>query len=146
MISSPFLRHRISFGCAAFGWAVMLTLSTTGCGPPRVPPPKLVSVKGVVVFKNGTPVAGGTVEFRSKSDPALTMMSVIGEDGAFELFTIFRNEKLSGATEGLCQVTVHPPPKELMKPVDPYRIAEPITIGPGENVFKIEVDPSHRRP
>jgi hypothetical protein len=114
-----------------------------GCSSPRIPLPPTYPVKGTVAYKGGAPITEGMIEFRASSDPGTTMMSNIREDGRFELFTIFGNEKVSGGIAGPCQVTVHPPIVPGSPP-SPHVLKELVTIEPKENSFTIEIVPERK--
>lgn len=78
----------------------------TGCGESGDPPPKTYKVTGKVVYADGSPMKGGTIEFHSVENSGLTTMSQIKDDGTFNLTTITEKEKLSGAVEGTYTVTI----------------------------------------
>jgi hypothetical protein len=112
-----------------------------GCQSPSEAPPKVYPVKGVVKKKGGGPIAEGTtIEFRLESNPTFMMVSAV-KDGAFELHTIFGNQKLPGGAAGACNVMVHLPMKsgDLMPP-DPFRLPQPIKIEEKANDLVIEIE------
>jgi len=78
----------------------------TGCGEPDDPPPKTYEVTGKVVYDDGSPLQGGTIEFYSEDNSGLTVMGEIQDDGKFRLTTMTGKEKLSGAVEGTYTVTI----------------------------------------
>jgi hypothetical protein len=97
--------------------AAALAAAGGGCGgKEKPPPPKTYPVTGKVVYADGKPMKGGTIEFRSVADPTLTMMGDIGDDGTFSLRTLHDNAKLSGAIEGEHRVTILPQSKDQTTP------------------------------
>lgn len=126
--------------CAAFVLAAMVFVWVNGCGPTTEPPPKVFPVKGVVKAK-GAALKGGMIEFRLESNPTFAMSSAIGDNGAFELHTLFGNQKLQGAAAGACKVSVYSISstgelisRELVQP------RQPITIAEKANELTIEVE------
>jgi hypothetical protein len=104
-MSSPAVAVRAVLTVAA--GALLLSL-TAGCTGAQVDRPKTYAVKGKVVRKDGTPVRGGTVEFRSTADRTYTMIGQIEQDGTFTLNTLDSNGKMAGAVEGEHEVTIIP--------------------------------------
>jgi hypothetical protein len=83
-------------------------LGALGCGGSGREPPKTYPVSGKVVFKDGTPMTGGLVEFRSAVEQEHAAFGRIGSDGTFTLETLFDNQKYPGAVAGKHRVTVTP--------------------------------------
>ena len=81
-----------------------LTALVAGCGPQGT---ATYPVHGKVVFGDGSPLRGGTIEFRNvtKRGKPIVASGIVGEDGTFEL-TTFGNKK--GAVVGTHQVIVFP--------------------------------------
>ena len=72
-------------------------------------------VHGKVLFGDGSPMPGGTIEFRnvSQGDKPVIASGIVAEDGTFELIT-FGNKQ--GAVAGMNRVIVSPkrtPPHAL---------------------------------
>lgn len=122
----------------------------TGCGDGRR---ATYPVTGTVKFADGTPLAGGTVEFES-SDPTAEHLNARGEiqaDGAFRLSTYVEGD---GAIEGEHRVSVHPPqPPDSgnmsgppPKPILHFRYRDfntsglTFTVKPDKNEFPITVE------
>lgn len=137
----------------ARAWVLCLSayvLFVAGCGDGRR---ATYPVTGTVKFADGTPLAGGTVEFES-SDPTAEHLNARGEiqaDGAYRLTTYAEGD---GAIAGEQRVIVHapqppdsgnmsgPPPKSVLHPR--YRGFDTsgltFTVQPGENTFPITVE------
>jgi hypothetical protein len=81
----------------------------TGCNDK----PKTYPVTGTVKFADGTPLVGGTVEFRNITDDIAKQVNArgeIGPDGKYQLTTFQPND---GAITGEHQVCVFPPAQEV---------------------------------
>ena len=83
-----------------------------GCGSPKFHP-----VEGTVTFADGTPMKGGSVEFRSEEEETkgLTATGAIDETGKFTLQTYSGDKYKPGAVAGKHSVIVTPPPDEGSK-------------------------------
>jgi len=126
--------------------AILILLGATGCGKKYYP------VSGQVLFKDGTPLAGGWVFFQPV-DPSVKTGSQgeIQADGTFQLMTEIKGD---GVPEGRYRVAVKPPlaakreGKNLPPPVIDPRYENPetsdleftVTRDPAHNVFPIKVD------
>ena len=112
-----------------FGMIIgMLAIGLLGCSTPTDTrqAPKTVPVKGKVVDKSGKPTAvTGMVSFHLKSDGTVMAKSRIGEDGSFELQTLFNDDKIPGAAVGSHEVVVRPPSGDQTQ----GGAISPITIG-----------------
>lgn len=87
----------------------VLLLFAFGCSTK----PATFKVTGTVKFADGTPLAGGTVEFRNITDDITKQVNArgeIGPDGKFELTTFAPND---GALAGEHQVCIFPPTYEV---------------------------------
>jgi hypothetical protein len=121
-------------------WGLLLALAAAGCGGSHEPaPPATYPVTGKVRYKDGRPFGGGTIQFLSAGEPALTMTGEIAEDGTFQVETLFRGKRLPGAVAGPCQVLVSPRITES-KPVPIYRPPQTYTVKEQSNSFVIEVE------
>jgi hypothetical protein len=87
--------------------ASLILVLGAGCGPTATHP-KTYSVKGTVVYKDGQPLAGGVVEFRSTKDPMVRATGTVGPDGTFTLFTPTQKDSIAGAEEGEYSVNIIP--------------------------------------
>jgi hypothetical protein len=118
----------------------------SGCGGSGgSAPPKTYPVRGKVFYKGNLPFSGGVIQFQSESDPSLTRMGDIEEDGTFSLVTLFQNERLEGTTEGRYHVTVIPRMSEN-KPVPIFQLPHVYTVKPEDNFFSVELDKTKERP
>jgi hypothetical protein len=63
----------------------------------------------------------------------------IGPDGTFELFTLFQDERLQGATVGQYHVTVIPRMSDN-KPVAIIQLPRAYTVTAEDNHFSIELE------
>lgn len=86
--------------------AVFIMVGVAGCskGPP--PLPSTYPVHGRVTYANGTPVAGGLVQFRSEDDRSVVTSGVIQKDGTFSLVTTRSGLRAEGAVAGPHSVMV----------------------------------------
>ncbi len=74
-------RGRVRWVAAALAWAIL-----GGCGE-KVQLPQTYPVRGRVVYKGGSPLAGGVVQFQARSDPRLLTNGETDADGNFALTT-----------------------------------------------------------
>ena len=91
-------------------WALLAATVLAGLGGCRkgVDLPRTYPVKGKVVYKDGTPLAGGMVDFRPTGQAAGSVSGQIGSDGTFTLTTRTDQGAAPGAPEGQYRVTVMP--------------------------------------
>ena len=128
----------------------VLLIGCGGQGPPTY------QAGGKVVFSDGTPLGGGTIEFRPvRAEKSVTARGTIQPDGTFQLSTF---EPDDGAIEGEHLVLISPaPPRRIGEPVDPrmeidLRYTQFSTSGlkctvsrdVGENRFPILVERSRK--
>lgn len=88
---------------------IALLLFTIGCNTK----PATYPVSGTVKFADGTPLTGGSVEFRNITDDITKQVNArgeIGPDGKFQLTTFAPND---GALAGEHQVCIFPPSYEI---------------------------------
>jgi hypothetical protein len=112
----------------------------SGGGPATHP------VKGTVVFPGGKPWTGGTITFRSVSDPSLLATGAIQPDGTFTLATPYLMEGLPrtkpGAVAGEYSVTVEAADAKLDRDgnpsVPPLLVRKKYRVEAGENALVIE--------
>jgi hypothetical protein len=115
-----------------------LALLGLGCGRDAPAAPATFRAGGQVKYKDGRPVSGGTIEFRSLDNPSVTTIGAIGPDGKFTLHTLVGSQKVPGAQEGKHLVTVIP--QAMTKKVKPVILPEIYEVKRGENVFEIRID------
>lgn len=129
---------------------LLALLAAAGCGP-RLH--KTYPVEGKVVFKDGTPLTGGSVEFQSDAEATkgLNASGPIRPDGTFRLYTY---RKFDGAVAGPHRAIVIPPVpdetglnegKKLKPRIHPrfqrYEQSRlEFTVTPKGNRFNIEVE------
>lgn len=122
------------------------TCCQSGCGGrSKEEIPSTHEVTGTVVSADGTPLAGGMIEFRSKAGTPRSAIGMIQPDGTFSLSTMVGGKKLVGAVAGLHQVTVMlpPPATQDVQPVpEPVFLPAPLEVKPGGgNRFTIKLPP-----
>ncbi len=119
--------------------ALALVLAA-GCGKSDMP--RVYPVTGSVAFKDGRPLPGGAVQFKSLTDPSLTVAGNVKQDGTFTLLTLRDKEKVPGAPEGSYTVTVLPPIGEDHRPLmPPVELPRPYQVEAKEdNRFDIRID------
>ncbi|MCI0459422.1 MAG: hypothetical protein L0Z62_20925 [Gemmataceae bacterium] len=100
-------RYRVPLVSALFVWAVLVAAG--GCGSAT---PKTYPVEGKVVYKgkgNVSQLAGGTVRLQAMSDPSLTAVGEIADDGSFALGTFLQDKGLPGVPAGQYKARIDPP-------------------------------------
>jgi hypothetical protein len=115
-------------------------LCLLGCNKPSEALPKTYPVTGTVVYKDGKPVAGGSVFFRSVTDSSFGASGDIDKDGKFSLSTVKGNEKLRGAPEGEYWVTVQPPIPPDQRAAPAIDLPHTFKVEAKDNQFTIEVE------
>lgn len=118
-----------------------------GCSENRTAPtpeaPKY-GVKGKVVYRDGSPMPGGVIEFRSTKDPTVTTLGQIQADGTFTLISISDKQNSSGALEGPHTVTITPKlaGDQTAQPIlEPITLPRPYTVkAEDQNDFTITID------
>jgi hypothetical protein len=111
-----------------------------GCSKKAGSLPKTYSVTGSVVYKDGKPVAGGSIFFRSVTDTSFAASGDIDKDGKFTVFTVKENEKLRGLPEGEYRVTVQPPIPPDQRAAPAIELPQTFKVEAKENQFAIEVE------
>jgi hypothetical protein len=115
---------------------------SAGCGQaaPAVPDPVTHAVSGVVLGKDGRPIAGGAIQFRQVGDTNQTSLGDIKPDGAFTLRTVLADgRKLPGAVAGTYEVTIFPPMNAPQgQPV--LSCKQTYRVEAGENQLTIQLD------
>ena len=134
---------------AAGWWLVAVLPLVAGCGGS-----KLYPVEGKVVFPDGTPLTGGTVEFGpTDKDALLGPRGEIGVDGTFRMSTFKEGD---GAPAGHYRVLITPPEniepdRPRPRPIHPRftsfeKSGLEYTVKPGKNeFFTITVEPPSRQ-
>jgi hypothetical protein len=119
--------------------ALLVLSGSPGCSKaPTAPLPTTYPVTGKVIFEAGQPATGGSVQFRSTTDPSISALGEIGPDGSFSLNTRVDNYELPGTIEGPHEVTVIPAMSEDQMEI-PVVLPDPYIVGPGDNDFTIEI-------
>lgn len=90
------------------GLVLLLVVSLPGCGHPPAPLPTTYPVHGKVTYKDGTPVAGGLVQFQPQAEPSVTTGAAIQAYGTYTLITIRDGLRAEGAVPGPNRVIVTP--------------------------------------
>ena len=116
--------------------AAVALVAIVGCGWGM---PRTYPVKGKVVFKGGTPVPDGRIQFQSTTDPPVKALSDIDKDGSFSLTTYIEAKNTGGAPAGSYRVVI-----ELERPVEVVALPSAYTVEPRENDFTIVI-PKQRR-
>jgi len=103
--------------------------------------PPTFPVTGSVLYENGKPYQGGTVQFRSDSKDDLTILGGIKEDGSFQLRTLNGKKRAEGAPAGIYQVTIVPALGKDRKPLFvPFIVPSKFAIEPKENSLTIRAN------
>jgi hypothetical protein len=118
--------------------ALALALLDLACGDSGPPAPATFPARGQVKYKNGRPVSGGTIEFRSLTNPSATTAGALDADGKFTLHTLAGSRKVPGAQEGMHRVTIIP--QALTKKIKPIVLPDTYQVKAGENLFEISID------
>jgi hypothetical protein len=84
-------------------------LCALGCSSGGPPLPKTYPAAGIVVFKSGKPMTGGSLELTTTEDTLLRVVGTIDSDGHFTLSTRKDNSRADGAPAGEYRVMVQPP-------------------------------------
>jgi hypothetical protein len=129
----------------AFCLTLLLLAGCTGTALPRTHP-----AGGSVLYKDGMPMTGGSIQFNSLADPELRVIGTIGSDGSFTLATLKENTRADGAPEGDYKVLVFPPLSNESggdapaghKGVPPIALDKTYRIEAKENTLKIELPTS----
>lgn len=110
-------------------------LAVCGCQK-QVELPPTHPASGKVVYKDGTPMKGGTIQFLSTTpDSSIVVSGAIGDDGSFTLYTLKDKRKAAGAVEGKYKVTILPPQDAEHHRIMPIPLPDTYTVKPGENTF-----------
>jgi hypothetical protein len=128
----------------------VLVIGAAGCQSGKATMPVTHVVKGMVRFKDGKPLKGGSIQFEPVANRSLTIRGEIKKDGTFSLYTLLVDgRKADGAIEGTHKVLVIPP-MSADQTIEPIKVlTTECTIKPGENVVTIEIErdkPASRRP
>ena len=122
------------------GFGLLLVASLLGCGGQQVKaPPPTHKTEGVVMQKNGKPVAGGSVEFRHAAKPEFVSLGEVGPDGRFTLRTMGGSQDTSGAQEGEHDVT-YTPPLNAKGETDPMTLSKKYMIKSGDNNITVTLE------
>jgi hypothetical protein len=125
--------------------AVLFVIVGCQSGPA---PPKTYAARGKVVYQDGKPMPGGSLELTTTDDPLLRVFGEIGTDGSFSLTTVKDNMRVDGAPAGQYRVMVQPPMvrdprgglESAHKGVPAITVPQPLRIEAGDNLnLKIEI-------
>ena len=118
-------------------------LLVSGCQPQGDLPPTH-PVSGKVVYKDGTPMKGGVIQFGPVSDESSILVSgEIDENGGFTLYTTKDKQKKMGAAEGQYEITIVPPQGGEHQPAPPFTLPETYTIKAGESTIPTKIGRAH---
>jgi hypothetical protein len=110
-----------------------------GCGGPAIPP--TYAVTGKVVYKDGTPLAGGMIEFQPAGQPSLKTTASVEKDGTFTLSTLVEGQtRTAGAVEGEHRVVVVPSRGEDQKFPAIRVLTSKYTVKPEPNEVTIRIE------
>lgn len=99
------------------------------------------AVSGVVLAKDGRPVAGGAVQFHGVDDPNLASIGEISPDGKFTLRTnLADGTKLSGAVAGNYRATIFPPADAPLTAAV-HSLQKTYRVEAGDNQLTIQLEP-----
>jgi hypothetical protein len=101
--------------------------------------PRTYPVSGKVVFRQGGPFPGGTIQFQSLSQTTVSASSNIEADGTFQLTSFIANDQAPGAIPGRHRVIITPPFIGNAPTIPPVPSQE-VTVSEGENNLTITVD------
>src|SRR5438093_13356201 len=106
--------------CAGCG-AWLLLAGAAGCGgrSEEKPPFDTFPVRGKIVYKDGGSVERlerGKVWFQSVSDPSITAVGAIADDGSFIMTTLTKEKGWPGIPAGKYKIRIEPPMDEDRKP------------------------------
>jgi hypothetical protein len=123
--------------------AAALLAFPVGCGrPPDMP--RTYAVKGRVVYKDGTPLAGSLVEFCPAGQVIGSVTGQVGPDGLFTLTTHTDQGAVPGAPEGQYSVTIMPKlegDQTKTHGARPLTVKQKVTVKPDDsNDFSITLD------
>lgn len=111
----------------------------TGCnsGPEM---PKTYPAGGRVLYQNGQPMQGGSVQLLSEATSDLRIFGAIQEDGKFSLRTMRDQAKIAGAPAGEYRIEVLPPLQGEHKGTLPISVPGTYKVEEaGPNQFQIEL-------
>ena len=91
-------------------------------------------VHGKVVWKDGTPLKGGAIQFQSEADPSVSASGVIEDDGSFTLSSFKAGIRAAGAVAGPNRILIIPSKRKVSTPPQSY------TVKPGDNQLKLVVE------
>jgi hypothetical protein len=138
----PTRRHQsrhVAPGTVPAVLALVLALGLAAGCTPKAQLPKLVPVRGKVVFRDGGPLTGGTIQFQSQQRLDVVASSVIGADGSFELSSFISGARAPGAVPGLHRVIIEPPFAKGSQSA-PTIPPQEITVTEGENSLTITIE------
>jgi hypothetical protein len=125
-------------------WLLWVLVSAApGCGGPRATSLNTYPVTGVVRYKSGDPLKGGSIQLQPTDGAPYSLRGDIQpQDGSFSLFSFLEGGKRkSGAVPGEYRVIVVPPqgPDQMMEEVQPVQATVIIEPQEGQTLV-IEVE------
>lgn len=121
----------------------LLAVGPVACSGPEMP--ELHPVTGKVLWADGQPLAGGSVQLNSPENSMLIINGAIGPDGTFALATVKEGTRVEGVPIGSYHVTLVPPMGEDQMAQPPIRLPEPVSVAPGGNELTLELPAAVRQ-
>lgn len=122
----------------------LVALLLPGCKDKEPLVPTTYPVSGKVLYKDGTPMRKGMINFRSVTDASVSADGIVSNDGTFTLTTLTQaKQKSAGAIEGEHRVTIIFMVEDQVaaRPPDPLTLKETYKILPQEsNQIEIKID------
>ena len=115
------------------GWLAVVTvflLGVAACSRAKMGLPKTYPVTGKAVYRDGSPVPEGSLEFYPISGTSYRPRGFI-RDGTFTLKTVAENTSLDGAPEGEYRVTIIL--GQGQEPGPPLQYGKTVKVRTGEN-------------
>jgi hypothetical protein len=119
-----------------FGSVLVLVACLAGCGKRPAPLPTTYPVHGKATYRDGTPLAGGSVQFLPEADRSVTTNGEIGGDGTYRLTTMRDGLRAEGAVAGPNRVIVVTSPNT----VTPIILPAPYNVASRDNEFNLTVE------
>jgi hypothetical protein len=119
-----------------FGSVLVLAACLVGCGKRPDPLPTTYPVHGKATYRDGAPLAGGSVQFLPDADRSVTTIAEIDANGRYRLTTMRDGLRAVGAVAGPNRVLVVPSPNALM----PIILPTPYNVVARDNEFNLTVD------
>jgi hypothetical protein len=122
--------------------AAGLILSATGCNSGQEMP-KTYPAGGRVLYQNGQPMKGGSIQLLGEATNYLRIFGSIQEDGKFSLSTLRDRTKIAGAPVGEYRIEVLPPLQGEHKGTLPINVPATYKVeAVGNNQLEIKLNVS----